>query len=139
MYERLSDKNFMPKIEEFIIYIGACKDLFENIDLFLKNELNAEMKLGFSSDSSVRGWGVVYKNKSKYFGTIIAEKEAFTVVMRLTDNQMKKAYDLVLPYAQNYLKNYHRTSNGGWVQCRVLNMEHLDDVKIILKIRNEYK
>jgi len=139
MYERLSDKKNMPTIEEFTIYIGACKDLFENIDLFLRNELNAEMKLGFSSDSSARGWGIVYKNKSKYFGAIIAEKEAFTVVMRLTDNQIKNAYDLVLPYAQNYLKNYHRTSNGGWVQYRVLSREHLDDVKKILKIRNEYK
>jgi hypothetical protein len=137
MYERLSDKNSMPTIEDLISHIGACKGLFENINLFITNELNAEKKLGFSSDSNVRGWGVGFKSKSKFFGTIIAEEDAFTVVMRLTDDQIKKAYEEVLPYAQECLNSYHRTSNGGWVQYRVLNMEQLDDAKKILRIRNK--
>ena len=137
MYERLSDKNSIPTIEDFISHIGTCKALFENIDLFITNELNAEKKLGFSSDSNVRGWGVGFKSKSTFFGSVIAEKDAFTVVMRLTDDQIKKAYDEVMPYAQECLHHYHRTSNGGWVQCRVLNMKQLDDVKKILSIRNK--
>jgi hypothetical protein len=137
MYERLSDKNNMPTIEDFILHIGLCKELFENIDLFITNELNAEKELGFSSDKNVRGWGVGFKSKSKFFGTIIAEKDAFTVVMRLTDEQIKKAHDEVLPYAQECLNNYQRTSNGGWVQYRVLNTEQLEDVKKILRIRNK--
>ena len=139
MYEKLSDKNNIPTTEEFIAFIGTCKELFENIDLFLTNELNTEKALRYSSDSNVRGWGIKYNKKSKYFCDIIAEINAFTVVMRLTDAQIKKAYDEVLPYARECLKNYQRTSNGGWVQYRVLSMEQLNDVKKILQIRNILK
>lgn len=42
MYERLSKINNMPTIEELILHIGACKGLFENIDLFITKELNAK-------------------------------------------------------------------------------------------------
>ena len=137
MYERLSDKNNIPTIEELISYIGSCKELFENIREFLTTELNAEIKLGFSRDSSLRAWGADFRCKLKYFCTIIAEKDAFLVVMRLTDDQIKKAYEEVSSYIQQCLTNYQRTSNGGWVQCRVLNTEQLGDVKKILKIRNK--
>jgi hypothetical protein len=68
---------------------------------------------------------------------MIGERNAFTVVMRLTDDQIEAAYNEVLPYTQECLNKYHKTSNGGWVQCRVLNIEHLDDVKKVLKIRNK--
>ena len=100
MYERLTNKNNIPLVEEFVSHIGVCKDLYENIQVFLTDELNAEVKLGFSRDSSLRAWGVNYKCKSKYLCTIIAEKDAFLVVMRLTDDQIKTAYDEVLPYTQ---------------------------------------
>ena|GEM_PF-6503657 len=136
MYERLADKTIIPSMDEFISYIGTCKELFEKLQFFIANELNAEMKLGFSSDKNARGWGIGFKNKSKFFGTVLAENDAFTVLMRLTDEQIKKACAEVLPYAQACLENYHKTSNGGWVQIRVLNMEHLEDIKKILKIRN---
>ena len=137
MYERLSDKNTIPTIEEFISYIGVCKESFENIREFLTTELNAEIKLGFSCDSSLCAWGANFKRKSKYFCTIIAEKDAFLVVLRLTDDQIKKAYEEVSLYTQQCFNNYHKTSNGSWVQCRVLNAEQLDDVKKILRIRNK--
>ena len=137
MYERLVDKNTIPSMEEFVSHIGSCKELFFNIQLLLTDELGAEMKFGFSRDSSLRAWGTDFKRKSKYLCTIIAEKDAFLVVMRLTDDQIKIAYDEVLPYAQECLNNYQRTSNGGWVQCRVLNTEQLDDVKKILRIRSK--
>ena len=110
MYDRLLDKNIIPTMEEFISHIGFCKDLYRNIELFITSELNAEKKLGFSSDKNARGWGVSFKNKSKFFGTIIGEKNAFTVVMRLTDDQIEAAYDEVLPYTQECLNNYHKTS-----------------------------
>jgi len=136
MYARLSEKNTVPTIDEFILHIGTCKELFVNIDLFIADEFGAEKRLAFASDKNVRGWGVSYKYKSKYYGSVIAEKDAFTVVMRLTDDQLKKAFDEVSPNTQECLNNYQRTSNGGWVQCRVLNLRQLDDVKKILRIRN---
>lgn len=40
MYERLIDKNEMPIMEKFLAYIGNEKELFENIDLFLINDIN---------------------------------------------------------------------------------------------------
>ena len=137
MFERLSEKIECPHMDEFITHIGTCKELFMNIDNFLKDELNAESMLRYSVDSSVRAWGMKYSRKTKYFCDIIAEKDAFTVVMRLSDEQIKRAYEEVLPYAKECLNNYHRTSNGGWVQYRILNLEHLNDAKKILLIRNK--
>ena len=137
MYERLSDKNNMPTMEEFITHIGVCRESFENIDLFLANELNAEKVLRYSNDSNVRGWGVKYNKKSKYFCDIIAEKNAFVVVIRLSDDQIKRIYEEISPYAKECLNNYHRTSNGGWVQYQVLNAEHLVDAKKILEVRSK--
>ena len=139
MHERLSNKNITPTMEEFLAHIGAGKETFEAIEIFLTDELSAEKMLRYSSDSNVRGWGIKYSHKSKYFCDIIAEKGSFTIVIRLSDNQIKTAYEEVLPYAKKSLDNYQRTSNGGWVQYQVLNVGQLDDVKKILRIKNELK
>lgn len=90
-----------------------------------------QKKIGFSSDSNVYGWWVGFKSKSKFFGTIIAEKDAFTIVMRLTDDQIKKAYEEVLPYAQGVLiVIIEQAMEAGF-------NTQLDDAKKILKIRNK--
>ena len=137
MYERLTNKDVTPSMDEFIKHIGACKELFENVHSYLTDELCSEIKITFSRDSSLGAWGANYKRKAKYLCTIIAEKNAFLVVMRLTDDQIKTAYDEVLPYTQNCMNNYQRTSNGGWVQYRVISIEQLNDVKNILNIRQK--
>ena len=136
MYERLTDKNKEPTMDEFLDNMGICRELFEDIDGFLVNELNLEKTLRFQR-ADADSWSIKYNRKTKYFCDITSEKDAFTVTMRLSDDQIQRAYKIVNSYAKERLDNYHRTSNGGWVQYRVLNMEHLIDAKKILVIRNK--
>ena len=109
---------------------------FEEIDGFLVNELDSEKTLRFPR-ADADSWSIKYNRKTKYFCDIISEKDAFTVTMRLSDDQIQRSFDVVGSYAKERLDNYHRTTNGGWVQYRVLNMEHLIDVKKILEIRKK--
>lgn len=136
LFIRLSDKDRIPTMEELIAHMGNCRDLFEVLDNFLIDDLHAERVIRYSKDSQARGWGIKYSIKAKYLGDIIAEKDAFTLMMRLSDNQIAKAHENAAPYTKDCLDHYHRTSNGGWIQYRIFNPEHLADAQRILAIRN---
>lgn len=132
MYERLLDKNVKPTIEEFMAHIGIEKELFENIDVFLMNELDSGKILKIGAHD--RCWQMSYHRKRKYICDIISEKNSFTVVTRLSEENLKQVYDDVLPYTKDCIDNSpyrHR----GWVEYRVLNTEHLKDAKLILQVR----
>lgn len=136
MYERLLDKNVKPTMEEFVAHIGIGKELFENIDAFLINELNLEKEIKFDAHS--RCWKINFRVKRKYICDIIAEKDAFTIVTRLSEENIEKVYDDISLYANKCIDNSpfrHR----GWIEYRVLCFEHLEDAKTILKNRAKCK
>ena len=136
MYERLLNKNEMPTMEEFLAYIGKGKELFENIDAFLINEINSEKMIKFDAHS--RCWMVSYHIKRKYICDIITEKDAFTIVTRLSEESIRSVYDDLLPYTKECIDNSpHR--HRGWIGYRVLSALHLEDIKTMLQIRANYK
>lgn len=132
MYERLLNKNEMPTMEEYLNYISNAIDLFEIIDAFLINEINTEKMIKFDAHS--RCWKMSYHIKSKYICDIIAEKDAFTVVTRLPEEIIRNVYVSLLQYAKECIDNSpyrHR----GWIEYRVLNAIHIEDIKAILQAR----
>lgn len=132
MYERLINKNEMPTIEEFLVYIGKGKELFDSIDAFLINEINSVKLIKFDAHS--RCWKMSYHIKRKYICDIITEKDAFTIVTRLAEESIRNVYDGLLPYAKECIDNSpyrHR----GWIEYRVLSDLHLEDIKTMLQIR----
>ena len=132
MYERLKNKNEVPTIEECIAHIETCKELFETVDTFLLDEIKSLRKIGFSAHD--RCWGMGYHVKRKFICSIYFEKDAFMVVTRLNEDDIKKMYDNVSVYAKESIDNSpfrHR----GWIEYRVLNTSHLEDAKIILHVR----
>jgi hypothetical protein len=136
MYERLLNKKEMPTMEEFLVNIGKGKELFDNIDAFLINEIDSEKMIKF--DSHCRCWKMSYHIKRKYICDIITEKDAFTIVTRLSEESIRSVYDDLLPYAKESIDNSpfrHR----GWIEYRVLNTSHLADAKIILQVRADCK
>ena len=132
MYERLLNKNEIPTIEEFLAFIGRGKELFDSIDAFLLNEINSVKMIKFDAHS--RCWKISYYIKRKYICDIIAEKDAFTIVTRLSEESIRNVYDGLLPYAKECIDNspYRRR---GWIEYRVLSDSHLEDIKTMLQIR----
>lgn len=132
MHERLLNKNEMPTIEEFLAFIGERKKLFDSIDAFLINEINSVKVIKFDAHS--RCWKISYYIKRKYICDIITEKDAFTIVTRLSEVSIRNVYDGLLPYAKKCIDNspYRRR---GWIEYRVLSDLHLEDIKTMLQIR----
>ena len=133
MYERLSNKNETPTIEELLTHIGKAKEMFEIIDNYLTDELKAtEKKIYF--DKHDKGWAVSYHAKKDYVCNIVMEKDAFLFVTRLSEENLKKAYDDVSEYAKECIDTSpyrHR----GWIEFRMLEMENLTEAKMLLQIR----
>ncbi|WP_029505001.1 DUF3788 family protein [Lachnoclostridium phytofermentans] len=136
MYERLSNKNEKPTMEEFLAYIGEGKELFDNVDAFLLNDINSVKMIKFDAHS--RCWKISYHVKSKYICDIITEKDTFTIVTRLSDESIRNVYDGLLPYAKECIDN-SPYRHKGWIEYRVLSAIHLDDIKTMLQIRANYK
>ena len=136
MYERLLNKNEMPTMEEFLAYIGKGKEWFDNIDAFLINELNSEKMIKFDAHSSC--WKMSYHIQRKYICDIITEKDAFTIVTRLSEESIRNVYDCLLPYTKECIDNSpyrHR----GWIEYRVLSVLQVEDIRTLLQIRAKYK
>ena len=88
MYERLKDKSKMTTMEEFVVHIGKLKEAYKKIVEFLSNEVNSENILKF--DAHNRCWKINFYIKKEYVCDIIAEKDAFMIVTRLSDENIKK-------------------------------------------------
>ena len=134
MYERMLDKEHKPTYEEFIEYCGKCKNLFEKVDCFLIKELKTEKIMRFPYGNSY-GWGMKYFIKSMHFCDIFAEKDAFTVMIRLNDTKFNEIYNEVSPYTRKCIDNRYPCGKGGWLNYRVLNEDNLKDVKKILQLK----
>lgn len=138
MHERMLDKQHEPTYEEFVEYCGNCKNLFKEADFFLIKELKAEKVMRFPYGKSY-GWGMKYFIKSKHICDIFAEKDAFTVMIRLTDIQFEEIYNEVNTYTREYINNKYPCGSGGWIHYRVLTECHLEDMKKILQLKVKNK
>ena len=132
MYERLLDKKTSRTPADFIAHIGTAAELFQNLDDFFINELNSEGTLTFDSHSQC--WSTVYRRKKKYIGNVLAEKDAFTVVTRIPEDDLLKIYEDVSPYTKDCIDK-SPCRHGGWIEYRVFSSVHLEDAKTILHCR----
>lgn len=135
MYERLINKKEIPTKEEFLDYMGKSRELFDMVDDFLINELKAEKMIKFDAHSSC--WKKSYHIKKKYICDIITEKDAFTIVTRLSEECIGNAYEGLLQYGKECIDN-SPYRHKGWIEYRVLNEMHIEDIKRILKSRVNY-
>lgn len=134
MFERILDKQNKPTYDQFVEYCGTQQNLFLNVNNYLIGELNAESMMRFPYGKSY-GWGIKYYIKSKHICDVFAEKDAFTVMMRLTNKQFDRLYDELCEYTQNYIDNKYPCGDGGWIHYRVLEKQHLNDIKKLLSFK----
>jgi hypothetical protein len=82
------------------------------------------------------GWGVKYSRKNKHICDVFAENGAFAAHFRMANNAMDTVYNGLSDYSKDIWKRKYPCGDGGWLNFRVLNSEHLDDLKIILRAKN---
>ena len=138
MYERMLDKHCKPSVEEFVEYCGNCKKLFIKADTFLVEELKTEKLMRFPYGNSY-GWGMKYFIKSKHICDIFAEKDAFTLMMRLTNIQFEIIYNELSSYTKEFIDKKYPCGEGGWIHYRVQTEQHLKDIKKLLRIKSKSK
>ena len=136
MYERLSNKQETPTMEEFISHIGKSDEFFIIIDNYLRDKFATEIKIYF--DVHDKGWAISYHSKylskKTYLCNIVAEKDAFLFVTNLKEENLNRFYETATKYAKECIDNSpyrHR----GWIEYRVVSAENLEEAKTIFQSR----
>ena len=134
MYERMLDKQAPPTIEEMTEFCGENAERFSSLNEWLVSVCHTEQKVVFPYGNRY-GWGIAYKKKNKLICNVFAENGAFTVMMRLSDEQYSAVYHQLQTYAQEYIDGKYPCGDGGWIHYRVLCKEHFDDIKTLLSAK----
>lgn len=136
MYERMLDKEKKPTLTEMEDYCGKSGEYFTLLNAWLEKEYKTISKQVFPYGKSY-GWAIEHRKKKKLMCHVFAEKEAFSVMMRLTNEQFAFIYDSLRPYSQDYIDHKYPCSEGGWIHYRVTCGEHFEDIKKLLALKFE--
>ena len=134
MYERMLDKQAVPTVAEMTAYCGESGELFALANEWLSESHDTEQKIVFPYGNHY-GWGIAHRKKGKLVCNVFAEKNAFTVMVRLSNKQFDSVYDQVQSYTQEYIDNRYPCGDGGWIHYRVNCRQHFEDVKKLLDAR----
>ncbi len=134
MYERMLDKQHQPTMDQFLEHCGKAREMFQVLDEYLTDDLKAEKMLRFPYGNSY-GWGMKYAIKSKHICDVFAEKDAFTVMLRLSNKQFETCYDQLADDTKECIDHKYPCGDGGWIHDRVLTEQHLIDIKKLLQLK----
>ena len=134
MFERMLDKNNKPSWEEFFSYCGRSKKLLIDLDAFIMSIDGLDKLIRFPYGNNY-GWGIKYYKKNRHICDIFAEKEAFTIMIRLSDEQFEKLYPDMSIYTKELIDNRYPCGNGGWIHYQVKSIEYLTDIKTLLQMK----
>ena len=134
MYERMLDKTAKPTMAEMAQYTGNVETLFYSLNEWLSQSFGTVMQIDFPYGNKY-GWGVAHRIKRSLICYIFAEKDAFTVMLRLTDKVIAKAEGRVLAYTQTYLDHKYPCGDGGWIHYRVTGADSDKDVRTLLTLK----
>lgn len=137
MYTRMLQKNIRPTETEMIEYTKSRKEFLNELVEFLKQyDLLNEIKFPYGNSY---GWGFSYYQKKKMICILFPEDDAFSVMIRLTNENINNVYDKISEYTKNYLDNKYPCNDGGWIHYRVLDQDNCKDIKLILNEKLNHK
>ena len=134
MYERMLNKQEIPTFDDMLRYCAESGALWTELETYLQDEFNASNLIRFPYGKNY-GWSKKYYIKNKHICDVFAENGAFTVFFKMAGHAMKHIYDDVSDYAQAGLGDTYPCGEGGWLRFRVLEREHLTDLKKLLRIK----
>ena len=131
MYERMLDKQQAPAIMDLAAYCGENADRFARLNTWLSQNYGTIQQISFPYGNHY-GWGIAHRIRQKLICRVFAEKQAFSVMIHLSDAQFQSLYGKVRGYTQKYIDEKYPCGNGGWIQYRVICQEHLEDIQKLL-------
>lgn len=134
MYERMLNKDIKPSIEDLGLYVGSSVELFHTFNSFLSEHYKTAQEIRFPYGKEY-GWCVTHRKGKKLICDVFAETEAFTVMLRLSNQQFDKVYGDLQSETKQIVDNKYPCSNGGWIHYRVATRENLEDIKILLSAK----
>ncbi|MBU5311961.1 DUF3788 domain-containing protein [Tissierella carlieri] len=134
MYERMLDKLKEPSLNEMIKYCGITGELFECLNQEILFKYKTEFKIRFPYGNHY-GWGIKHKFKNEHICDIFPEKDAFTIMIRLTNKQIDKIYWELSAYTQEICDNKYPCGEGGWLKYRVVSNEYMEDAFKLLNTK----
>lgn len=136
MGERMLNKEVMPTMEEMRAYCGSMAELFTKLNQWLHETYNTQEKIVFPYGNHY-GWGVAHKIKQKLICNVFVEKDAFTLMIRLTNKQFEAVYDQVRKETQAYIDHKYPCNEGGWIHYQVKSIEDFEDIQLLLSVKCE--
>lgn len=134
MYERMLDKQNMPTFDDMAAYCGKGKELFIRINKWLSDSYNTTQEISFPYGNSY-GWAVAHRKKKKLICNVFAEDGAFTVMIRLSNEQFDLVYDQLQKETQECIDNKYPCGDGGWLHYRVTGEAHYCDIQKMLEVK----
>lgn len=134
MYERMLDKQIIPSIDDMAAHCGESEALFRSLLTWMALQPGTEQKIVFPYGNHY-GWSAAQRRKGKLICHIFAEKDAFTVMMHLSDRQYRSIYAQLLPYTQDFIDHRYPCGDGGWIHYRITRPEHLADIQQLLSLK----
>ena len=123
------NKQVTPSFDDLIRYCGESGKWWLALDQYLVEDLGAAKLIRFPYGNKY-GWGVKYSRKSKHICDAFAENGSFSMLSRVSNDAMAAIYLQLSDYGKTAWDNKYPCGNGGWLNFRVLEEDHLQDVNL---------
>ena len=134
MYDRMLDKRNRPAYDDMAAYCGKSMEMFIRINEWLSNVCDTTQEISFPYGNNY-GWAVAHRKKKRLVCNVFAEDGAFTVMIRLSNEQFRLVYDQMKKETQERIDNKYPCGDGGWLHYRVTSESHFCDIKKMLEMK----
>lgn len=131
MHERMLDKTMMPSLDEMQRYCGTAGVFFAAVNAYVAETFATEQKIKFPYGNSY-GWCVAHYVGKKLICNVFAERDAISVMLRLTNKQFDAVYGNVSGETQLRIDHKYPCGDGGWLHYRIESQQQMNDVKTLL-------
>lgn len=138
MYERMLNKEIVPTTNDIYKTMGKeATVIFEELNDFMISSYDLSFELKFPFGNKY-GWGYKISHKSKHLCYVFFEESAFTVMIQIGKNELKRLYDKfddLSSKAKEMWEKRYPCGEGGWLHYRVLCNNDLNDIKTLISIK----
>lgn len=134
MYERMLDRQDRPTLDDMAAYCGEGGEPFIQINRWLSNICHTAQEISFPYGNNY-GWAVAHRKKKKLICNVFAEHGAFTVMLRLSNEQFRSVYDRLEKETQDCIDRKYPCGDGGWLHYRVTSEAHYSDIQRLLEVK----
>lgn len=128
------DKQNRPTFDDMAAYCGKGRELFIRINKWLSNVCNTTQEISFPYGNNY-GWAVAHRKKKKLICNVFPENGAFTIMIRLSNQQFLLVYDRMEKETQECIDNKYPCSDGGWLHYRVTGEAPYCDIQKMLEVK----